>query len=78
MEKFRQMLKNLDIPLISAVCILCVIGIVLVSSATASFSGGKTQVIIQTGAFLLTWLLPVFGFYGLRVFGIQIPVYYWY
>ncbi len=53
MEKLRQTLRNLDIPLISAVCILCVIGIFLVSSATASFSGGKTQVIIQTGAFLL-------------------------
>lgn len=52
MQKLKQMLRNLDIPLLSAVCILCVIGIFLVSSATASF-GSKSQVIIQTGAFLL-------------------------
>lgn len=53
MQKLKQTLKNLDIPLLVAVCILCIIGILLVSSATASFSGGKTQVIIQTSAFLL-------------------------
>ncbi len=52
MQKLKQILRNLDIPLISAVCILCVIGILLVSSATASW-GGKSQVIIQTGAFVL-------------------------
>lgn len=53
MQNFKQNLKNLDLPLLGAVCLLSVIGILLVSSATASFSNGTTQVIVQIAAFII-------------------------
>ncbi|MBE7018552.1 MAG: rod shape-determining protein RodA [Ruminococcaceae bacterium] len=60
MEKFRQILKSLDMPLLSAVCILCIIGIFLVSSATASLVGGDTQVMIQAGSFIVGLICCLF------------------
>lgn len=52
MQNLRQQLKQMDWPLFIAVCLLSVIGILLVSSATASW-GGRTQVIVQVAAFFL-------------------------
>lgn len=60
MYNLKQNLKNLDLPLLSAVFVLSVIGILLVSSATASYSGGTTQVIVQIGAFVLGLLCCLF------------------
>ncbi len=60
MEHLKQNLKNLDLPLLISVCLLSILGILLVSSATASYSGGSTQVIIQTAAFLLGLVCCVF------------------
>ncbi len=50
MENFKNNIKKFDIPLFAAVVLLSVIGNLLVASATASFSGGKTQIIVQIAA----------------------------
>jgi rod shape determining protein RodA len=57
---FKQYLKNFDFFLFAAVIILSVIGILLVASATSSFSGGGNSVIIQISATLLGIVLCCF------------------
>ena len=53
MENFKSNLKKFDLPLFLGVIILSIIGNILVASATNSYAGGKTQVIIQIAATLL-------------------------
>lgn len=60
MQNFRQNLKNFDFPLMIAVMALSILGILLVSSATASFSNGKMQVIVQIGAFVMGLFCCIF------------------
>ena len=59
MNIFKQYLKNFDLPLFISVIILSIIGIVLVSSATASFSNAKTIMAIQIGATILGIILCI-------------------
>ncbi len=59
MEDFKNNIKKFDFPLFIAVIALSVIGNLLVASATASFSGGKTQVIVQIGATLIGCIAAV-------------------
>lgn len=47
MENFKNNLKKFDFILFFAVLILSIIGNILVASATHSYSGGKTQVLVQ-------------------------------
>lgn len=47
MENFKNSLKRFDLPLFVSVLILSIIGNILVASATNSYIGGKTQVLIQ-------------------------------
>lgn len=53
MENFKSKLKNFDFALFFGVVFLSIIGNLLVASATHSYSGGKTQVIIQIAATVL-------------------------
>ena len=53
MENFKNNLKKFDFILFFAVLILTIIGNILVASATASFSGGKTQVLVQIFATII-------------------------
>ena len=53
MEDFRNNIKKFDFPLFIAVLLLSITGNLLVASATASFSGGYTQVLVQIAATIL-------------------------
>ena len=53
MNTFKQYWKNFDLPLFIAVLVLSIIGLFLVSSATASFSTAKSIMAVQIGATVL-------------------------
>ena len=53
MEDFKNNIKKFDFPLFIAVMLLSVIGNILVASATASYSNGKTQVLVQIAATII-------------------------
>ena len=57
MENLKNNIKRIDLPLFISVIILTVIGNILVASATASYSGGKMQVIIQICASIIGLIL---------------------
>lgn len=59
MENFKNNIKKFDFPLFLGTILLSIIGNLLVASATASYSGGKTQVIIQIAATVLGAVLCV-------------------
>ena len=52
-DKIKEQIKNFDFPLFIATVALTIIGIILISSATKSMSGGSRNVIIQIAALIL-------------------------
>lgn len=52
-DKIKEQFKNFDFPLFIATVVLTIIGIILISSATKSMSGGSRNVIIQIAALIL-------------------------
>ncbi len=53
MEDFRNNIKKFDFPLFIAVLLLSITGNLLVASATSSYQGGSTQVLVQIAATIL-------------------------
>ena len=53
LSKLKEKLHNFDIPLFAGVFIACILGILLIKSASLTYENSSKIVIVQTGAFIL-------------------------